>query len=63
MTVAGLIVMAHDQLIPIVASSGADFSSIAAMVPNWAWPIVLVGVTGLLQYFRNLADSRGARDA
>jgi len=41
---------------PIV--SGVDVSSIAAQVPSWAWPLILISVTALVQYFRNLADKR-----
>jgi hypothetical protein len=35
-----------------------DVSSLAAKVPSWAWPLVLICVTALFQYLRNLADTR-----
>jgi hypothetical protein len=53
---ASVIVSAYDFLAPIV--SGVDMSSIAAQVPSWAWPLILIAVTALVQSFRNLADKR-----
>lgn len=53
---AGAIVSAYDFLAPI--ASGVDVSSIAAQVPSWAWPLILIAVTALVQSFRNLADNR-----
>ena len=46
-------VSGYDFLTPIV--SGVDVSSIAAQVPSWAWP---PHITALVQFLRNLADSR-----
>ena len=46
----------YDFFTPIV--SGVDVSSIAAQVPSWAWPLVLICITALFQFLRNLADSR-----
>ena len=54
--VASAAISAYDFLTPIV--SGVDVSSIAAQVPSWAWPIVLIVVTALFQFLRNLADRR-----
>ena len=53
---ASAAVSGYDFITPIV--SGVDVSSIAAQVPSWAWPIVLIGITALFQFLRNLADSR-----
>src|SRR4051812_31322542 len=39
-------------------SAGVDVSSVAAQVASWAWPIVLICITALFQFLRNLADSR-----
>jgi hypothetical protein len=33
-------------------------SSIAAQVPSWAWPLILISVTALFQFLRNLGDKR-----
>lgn len=46
----------YDFLTPIV--SGVDVSSIVAQVPSWAWPLILISVTALFQFLRNLSDRR-----
>jgi hypothetical protein len=53
---ASAAVSGYDFVTPIV--SGVDVSSITAEVPSWAWPIVLICITALFQFLRNLADSR-----
>jgi hypothetical protein len=53
---AGAIVSGYDFFAPIV--SGVDVSSIAAHVPSWAWPLILIAVTAVMKYFRYLADKR-----
>jgi hypothetical protein len=53
---ASAAVSGYDFITPII--SGVDVSSIAAQVPSWAWPIVLICITALFQLLRNLADSR-----
>jgi hypothetical protein len=53
---ASAIVSGYDFLAPIV--SGLDVSSIAAQVPSWAWPLILIAVTAIMKYFRDLADRR-----
>jgi hypothetical protein len=53
---ASVAVSGYDFLAPIV--SGVDVSSIAAEVPSWAWPLVLITVTALFQFLRNLSDKR-----
>ena len=53
---ASAAVSGYDFLTPIV--SGVDVSSLAAKVPSWAWPLILISVTGLFQFLRNLADKR-----
>lgn len=53
---ASLAVSGYDFIAPIV--SGVDVSSIAAQVPSWAWPLILISVTALFQFLRNLADKR-----
>src|SRR3954466_5821408 len=46
-------------LTPIVGS--VDVSSITAHVPSWAWPLVLISITALCQFLRNLADNGTGR--
>ena len=53
---ASAAVSGFDFITPIV--SGVDVSSIAAQVPSWAWPLVIICITALFQFLRNLADSR-----
>jgi hypothetical protein len=53
---ASAIVSGYDFFAPIV--SGVDVSSIAAQVPSWAWPLILIAVTAVMKYFRDLADKR-----
>jgi hypothetical protein len=33
-------------------------SGLTSRVPSWAWPLVLISVTALFQFLRNLADKR-----
>jgi len=53
---ASAIVTGYDFFAPIV--SGVDVSSISAQVPSWAWPLILIAVTVVMKYFRDLADRR-----
>ena len=46
----------YDFLAPIVG--GVDVTSIAASVPSWAWPLILISVTAIFQFLRGLADKR-----
>ena len=54
--VASAAVSGYDFISPVV--SGVDGSSIAAQVPSWAWPLILISITALFQFLRNLADRR-----
>lgn len=56
MIAASAIASSYDLFAPIV--SGVDVSSIAAQVPFWAWPLILIAVTAVMEYFRDLADRR-----
>ena len=53
---ASAAVSSYDFFAPIV--SGVDVSSLTAHVPSWAWPLVLISLTALFQFLRNLADKR-----
>lgn len=53
---ASVAVSGYDFIAPI--ASGVDVSSIAAQVPSWAWPLILISVTALFQFLRNLGDKR-----
>jgi len=49
-------VAAYDFLAP--ALSSVDVSLLSAHVPPWAWPLILIFITALLQFLRNLSDKR-----
>ena len=49
-------VTAYDFINPII--SGVDVTPLTSHVPSWAWPLVLISTTALIQFLRNLADSR-----
>lgn len=53
---ASAAVTGYDFLAPIVSS--VDVSSLKSKVPSWAWPLILISVTALFQFFRDLADKR-----
>lgn len=53
---ASAAVSGYDFFAPIV--SGVDVSSLTSQVPSWAWPLVLISLTALFQFLRNLADKR-----
>ncbi len=53
---ASAAVSGYDFFTPIV--TGVDVSSLTSKVPSWAWPLVLISLTALFQFLRNLADKR-----
>jgi hypothetical protein len=57
---ASSVVSLYDFFSPIV--SGVDVTPLVQKVPSWAWPLVLIATTALLQYCRNLADKRHATE-
>lgn len=57
---ASMAVSAYDFLTPIIG--GVDVSSLAAQVPSWTWPLILISLTALFQFLRNLADKRHAAE-
>ena len=57
--IASAAVTGYDFLAPIV--SGVDVSSLTSRVPSWAWPLILISLTALFQFLRNLADKRHRR--
>jgi hypothetical protein len=54
--IASAAVSGYDFFAPIV--SGVDVSSLTSRVPSWAWPLILISVTALFHFLRNLADQR-----
>lgn len=62
-SLAGTIVLAHDEIAPFVTQAGVDPSQFLPKVPGWAWPVITIAVLWLLQYFRNLADKQAQANA
>lgn len=60
-TIAGVSVFFYDTLAPLIAQSGVDVPQLLPMVPPKLWPLIGIGITALMLYFRNLAERR--RDA
>jgi len=56
--VAGVVVAAYDQIAPMMLEAGVDVQSLSDKIPSKAWPFILMGLVGLLQYFRSLSDKR-----
>lgn len=56
----GAIVSMHDWLVPVV--SGVNVQPLVDSVPKWAWPLGMIAITALLQYFRSLTDRRPPTD-
>lgn len=59
----GFIVLAHDQLMPLITQVGVDPAQILPKVPSWVWPIGSIAALWLIQYFRNLADTAARANA
>lgn len=53
---AGTAVTMYDYLAPYLY--GVDFGHVTNKVPSWAWPIILMIITGLLGWFRKLSGDR-----
>lgn len=60
LSAASFIVLAHDELAPLVTQAGVDPSLILPKVPAWAWPLITMAILYFIQRFRNAAD-RAAR--
>jgi hypothetical protein len=59
LTMASSVVMVYNFIAP--AMTGVDITPLTASMPNWAWPLIVIGFTALLNYFRTLADERASR--
>ena len=62
-SLAGFLVLAHDQIAPLVTQVGVDPATILPKIPAWAWPVMTMGVLWLIQYFRSLADRKAVANA
>lgn len=57
------IVLAHDQLSPLITQAGVDPAQLLPKVPTWAWPLITMAVLALIQHFRNVADKAARKNA
>lgn len=57
------VVLAHDEIAPLVTQAGVDPSQILPKVPAWAWPLITMAILALVQYFRNVADKAARANA
>ena len=62
-SLASFLVLAHDQIAPLVTQAGVDPSQILPKIPAWAWPVMTMVVLWLIQYFRSLADRKAVSNA
>jgi hypothetical protein len=56
LTFAGIAVTMYDSIVP--ALTGVDITPLTQQIPQWAYPLILIAVTWLLNYFRSLSDKR-----
>lgn len=59
----GFIVLAHDQLMPLVQQVGVDPTQILPKVPTWVWPVASIAALWLVQYFRDISDKAARANA
>lgn len=55
-----MLVSAHDFLLPLVST--VDVSPLTAAVPQWAWPLVLIGVGALFRWLRSITTGPEANE-
>lgn len=63
LSAASFLVLAHDQLAPLVTQVGVDPAQILPKVPAWAWPVLTMAILWTVQYFRELADKQARANA
>lgn len=56
LALACLVVELYDYVAP--ALGAVDTTPLTSHVPSWAWPIIAIAATALLNYLRTLADKR-----
>lgn len=59
----GFIVLAHDQIAPLVTQAGVDPAQFLPSVPAYVWPLLTMAVLWLVQFFRNQADKAAQANA
>jgi hypothetical protein len=59
-TLAGIVVMMYDSVLP--ALTGVNITPLTSRIPEWAYPLIVIGVTWLLNWFRHLSEKRENED-
>ena len=62
-SLASFLVLAHEQIAPLVTQASVDPSQILPKIPAWAWPVMTMVILWLIQYFRSLADRKAVSNA
>jgi hypothetical protein len=57
---ACLVVEMWDFVAP--ALGAVDTTPLTSQIPSWAWPLIAIAATALLNYLRSLADKRHAEE-
>lgn len=60
LTFTSFVVMFYDSIVP--AMTGVDVTPLVQHIPQWAYPLILIAVTFVLNYFRSLADKRHLKE-
>jgi hypothetical protein len=55
-TLASTVVVMYDSIIPAI--TGVDITPLTSHIPSWAYPLIVIGVTWLLNWFRSLSEKR-----
>jgi len=62
-SMGSVLVLAHDEIAPLVTQAGVDPSQFLPKMPGWVWPVLTIAILWLVQYFRNLADRQAQANA
>lgn len=63
LSAASFLVLAHDEIAPLITQAGVDPAQILPKVPTWVWPVATMLVLWLIQYFRQLSDRQARANA
>lgn len=67
LSVAGVLVVAHDSVTALLTQLGMDPASLGTQilpdVPAWVWPVGTIAVLWLVQKFRDAADKQARANA
>lgn len=60
---ASILVLAHDEIAPLITQAGVDPSLILPKVPTWVWPVSTIIILWIINYLRNRADRHAQANA